>query len=192
MIKIGDKVNIKITDKFAHFAVTGSLTILFDDLLKYIATDLTKPYIIARILKHDDYNDEYNDEDDYTELLEPRKQSNWCCWKKINVVTLHLIELKYQKCIRKMFIVPYNKDMFEKWCDASKYIGAATAMDDYFEQVKTDCKQNSLEMHKWFDRDHFVVVSDCFVEVNSLKYVLLQHSKPVLSGTYYEIMDELK
>jgi hypothetical protein len=200
MVKIGDKVNIKITDKFAHFRVTESLTILFDDLSKYIATDLTKPYIVARILKYNDYTDDYTndyyDDDDSSGLLvmreEHRKKSSWCCWrKKINVITLHLIEVKYQKCIRKMFIIPYSKDMFEKWCEASQYICTAIAMDDYFEQVKSNCKQNSLEMHKRFDKDHFVVVSDCFVEVNSKKYVLLRHSNPVFSGTYYEIMDKL-
>ncbi len=197
--KIGDVVNIKITEKFAHFKITGSLTILFDDLSKYIATDLTKPYVIARILKPTNYyNDYYDDEDDSTGLLAMKEEPKnnkfsllFCYKKKINFITLHMIELKYKTCIRRMFMVPYGTEMYDKWCDASKYVDSATAMNDYFEKVKIDHNENSLEMHKWFNKDHFVVVSDCYVEVNPKKYVLLQHSNVVCSGTYYEIMDKI-
>ena len=118
--KIGDVVNIKITDNFNHFKITGSLTIPFEDLSKYLATNLYEPYATARILKatFDDYNDE-DDEDDSVSLIQTSHRyrhnkyktnnyTGWCCWKSNKYITLHFISLKCQKCIKKVFIVPYG------------------------------------------------------------------------------------
>lgn len=205
--KIGDVVNIKITDNFNHFKITGSLTIPFEDLSKYIATNLYEPHATARILKatFDDYNDyiDEDDEDDSASLIQTSSKSHnrnnyktnnytgWCCWKRTKYITLHFISLKCQKCIRKIFIVPYGEQMYTTWVDGSQNVDAAIAFNDYFSKVKTDCNGNSSNMHNVFSRDHFAVVSDCYVEVANKQYVMLQHSKIICSGSYYDILEKV-